>query len=89
MNEQKKLPAGFVVPVLNSLNRPSTFLWAPFEYTAANLVLGVVVGLNLKGYLIFAVNIIIQLIGWRLTKKDPFFMKILMRSISIKGYYDV
>lgn len=89
MSEVKKLPAGYVVPVLNSLNRPTLLLGAPFEWSIANLALFVFVAINLKGYLIIVVNIVIQFIGKYMAKKDPFFMKIILRSLGIKSYYDV
>ncbi|AKP72327.1 ABC transporter substrate-binding protein [Piscirickettsia salmonis] len=80
---------GFSVTIHKSLTQPLLLLGVPREIAIINLTLGCAIGLGLQTLYALPANILIHVVAVVLTKKDPYFFQVILRSIRKKSYYRV
>ena len=82
-------PAGFRVVVHSSLTNPLLLAGVPRTFAILNGTFVAAVTFGLHTWYAIPICFILHLIAMMLTKKDPYFFKILMRHIKQKNYYRI
>ena len=80
---------GYRIKLHNSLVMPIMLGGVPRRFAILNGTLCAAVVLGLRAYYALPLFIILHIIGVVLTKRDPYFFDVLMRSLRKKKYYDV
>ena len=80
---------GYRIKLHNSLVTPIMLAGVPRRFAILNGTLCAAVVLGLRAYYALPLFIILHIIGVVLTKNDPYFFDVLLRSLRKKKYYDV
>ena len=82
-------PLGYRVAVHNSLTSPLLLAGVPRTFAILNGTFAAAITFGLQSLYAIPICLLAHVVAMFLTKKDPYFFKILMRHIKQKKYYRI